>query len=280
MGITESDAKAAGRSRAQIASEYAEIIRRSVTTYRQEHTWGVLLRETIYVVVATAALVFVLQLLFRARRIMRRRLDDWIRKTEDSYSPKSFRSRLARHLVLPLLGTGVVGVMIAALALLEVYATFVLHSFPSNRYTSIRMNRWTTSELSGLANAIWSYLPNLVVVCVIALAARYLIRLNNFIFPEIQEGKLSLRGFYPDWGPPTAKLVHLLILASTAVVVFPYLPGSSSPAFRGISVFLGVLLSLGSTSAVSHGVAGTILTYMRSFSVGDFVRIGARLGKS
>jgi small-conductance mechanosensitive channel len=67
-------------------------------------------------------------------------------------------------------------------------------------------------------------------------------------------------------------------LAATAVVIFPF-PGSNSPAFRGISVFLGVLLSLGSTSAVAHGVAGTILTYMRSFSVGDFVKIGDAVGE-
>jgi len=141
------------------------------------------------------------------------------------------------------------------------------------------MNRWTVSELAGLGNAIWSYIPNLVIVFVILMVARYLVRLDNFVFAEIQEGRLTLGGFYPDWGAPTGKLVRLLILSATAVVIFPYLPGSNSPAFRGISVFLGVLLSLGSTSAVSHGVAGTILTYMRSFSVGDFVRIGDTVGE-
>jgi small-conductance mechanosensitive channel len=87
-----------------------------------------------------------------------------------------------------------------------------------------------------------------------------------------------MHGFDRDWGAPTAKLVRLLIIAASAVFMFPYLPGSNSPAFRGISVFLGVLLSLGSTSAVSHGVAGTILTYMRAFSVGDFVKIGDTIG--
>ena len=279
MGITESDAKAAGRPRDQIGAEYAEIIRRTVTTYRQEHTWRALLRGIVSSLIATAAFVLILLALFRIRRAIRRRLETWIPGTEDGYSPKTFRSRLARYLVLPLLGTGVIIVMVAVLALLELYATFVLRSFPSTRYVSMQMSRWTISESSGLASAIWSYLPNLVVVAVIVIAARYLIRLNKFIFAEIQEGKLTLHGFYPDWGTPTAKLVRLLIIAATAVVMFPYLPGSNSPAFRGISVFLGVLLSLGSTSAVSHGVAGTILTYMRSFSVGDFVKIGDTIGE-
>jgi hypothetical protein len=262
MGITEDDAKAAGRSRAQLGAEYAEIIRRTVATYRQEHTWRAVLRGIIASVLATVGLVVSILLLFRVHRATRRRLDTWIRKTDDSHSPNSFRSRIARYFLLPLLGTGVIVVMFAALALLEVYAVFILHSFPSTRYTSIQVNRWTVSELAGLGHAIWSYIPNLVIVIIILVAARYLVRLDNFIFAEIQEGRLTVPGFYPDWGAPTSKLVRLLILSATAVVIFPYLPGSNSPAFRGISVFLGVLLSLGSTSAVSHGVAGTILTYM------------------
>jgi len=217
--------------------------------------------------------------LFGIRHRMQHRLEIWILVTERRHSLDSFHSRLTRHLILPMLGIGAVVVVIAALALLENYASFVLRSFPSTRFTGVRMNRWTTTQLWGLLNAVWAYLPNLVVLIVIVIAARYLIRLNRFIFNEIQEGKLAVRGFYPDWGPPTAKLARLLILAATAVVMFPYLPGSNSPAFRGISVFLGVLLSLGSTSAVAHGVAGTILTYMRSFKVGDFVKIGDALGE-
>jgi small-conductance mechanosensitive channel len=279
MGITEDDAKAARRPRAQLTAEYAEIIRRTVATYRQEHTWRSVVRGVIASLIATGGFVLSILLLLRVRRVTRNRLGIWVRKSEDGYSPKSVLSRLARYLVLPLLGTGVIVVLLAVLALLQFYVAFVLHSFPSTRYTSIRMNRWTLSELAGLGNAIWAYIPNLVIVIVILVAALYLVRLDNFIFREIQENRLTLRGFYPDWGAPTAKLVRLLILSATAVVIFPYLPGSNSPAFRGISVFLGVLLSLGSTSAVSHGVAGTILTYMRSFNVGDFVKIGDTVGE-
>jgi small-conductance mechanosensitive channel len=118
-----------------------------------------------------------------------------------------------------------------------------------------------------------------VIVVVFLIAARVFIRVNRYVFQEIREGTLRVKGFYPDWAEPTAKLVRLLVLAITVVVVFPYLPGSNSPAFRGVSVFLGILLSFGSTSAVAHGVAGTILTYMRSYSVGDFVRIGDTVGQ-
>jgi small-conductance mechanosensitive channel len=229
-------------------------------------------------VIATAILVVALLLLVRVRRAIRFRLDTWVSETEKD-SSRVFAWELARHLVVPLMGTSLLAILLAFVALLEVYIAFVLYSFPSTRYTAIQMNRWTISKTYDLGSAVWNYLPSLVTIIIIVVAARYLIRLNGFLFTEIQQGKWKLHGFYPDWAQPTAKLVRLLILVATAIVMFPYLPGSSSPAFRGISVFLGVLLSLGSTSAVSHAVAGAILTYMRSFNVGDFVKIGDAVGE-
>ena len=279
LGVTEGDATAAGRSRTQLAAEYAEIIRRTVTVYREEHTGRVLLRGIVFTLMATAALVLALMILFRIRRAAKSAQEAWVRRTEQAYSRNSFRAQVTRYLAIPIVGAGVIAVATTIVALLEVYATRVLGFFPSTRYASLQMHRWTVSELGVLLNGLWGYLPDLVVVVVIIVAARYLIKLNDYIFSEIQQGVLIVRGFYPEWAEPTSKLVHLLILAGTAIVVFPYLPGSNSPAFRGISVFLGVLLSLGSTSAVSHGVAGTILTYMRSFNIGDFVKIGDSVGE-
>ena len=281
MAVTEGDAKAAGRTRAQLGAEYAEIIRRTVSNYREQHTWRNLVRACLLSFVATVVLIVLLGLLFRVRRFAGKLLEYWIRRTGEKVPQKFLPSRLAlaRYILVPLIGTGMIALVVATLALLEIYATVVLAYFPSTRYASLKINRWTISQLADLGRAIWAYLPDLVVLIIIGLASRYLIRLTNYLFKEIHEGTVQIHGFYPEWAEPTAKLVRLLILAATAVVIFPYLPGSTSPAFRGISVFLGVLLSLGSTSAVAHGVAGTILTYMRSYHVGEFVKIGDTVGE-
>jgi len=281
MAVTEGDAKAAGRTRTQLGAEYAEVTRRTVSNYRDQHTWRNLVRACLLSFVATVVLIVLLGLLFRIRRFAGRLLEYWIRRTGEKVPQKSLPSRLAlaRYVLVPLIGTGMIALVVATLALLEIYATVVLAYFPSTRYASLKINRWTTSQLADLGQAIWAYLPDLVVLIIIGLASRYLIRLTNYLFKEIHEGTVQIHGFYPEWAEPTAKLVRLLILAATAVVIFPYLPGSTSPAFRGISVFLGVLLSLGSTSAVAHGVAGTILTYMRSYHVGEFVKIGDTVGE-
>jgi small-conductance mechanosensitive channel len=111
------------------------------------------------------------------------------------------------------------------------------------------------------------------------LVTHYAIRLIRLIFGEISKGQLKLRGFYSDWAELTEKLVRMLLLVLALIVAFPYLPGAKSPAFQGISIFLGVLLSLGSSSAVANAIAGIILTYMRSFLVGDWVQIGDTMGE-
>ncbi len=113
----------------------------------------------------------------------------------------------------------------------------------------------------------------------IALVTRYLIRLIRLVFGHISKGDLRITGFYPDWAEPTANLIRALVLVLALIVAFPYLPGATSPAFRGISIFLGVLLSLGSSSAVANTIAGVILTYMRSFLPGDWVQIGDHMGE-
>jgi small-conductance mechanosensitive channel len=98
------------------------------------------------------------------------------------------------------------------------------------------------------------------------------------IFTELERGTIGFRTFYPEWAEPTYKIVRFLVIALTLIIVFPYLPGAKSPAFQGISIFLGVLFSLGSTSAVANVVAGVILTYMRAFKIGDRVKIADTIG--
>ena len=100
----------------------------------------------------------------------------------------------------------------------------------------------------------------------------------HFVFNELGKGTIKIGGFQPDWAESSYKIVRFLIIAFCLIVIFPYLPGSESPAFKGISVFIGVLLSLGSTSAVSNIVAGVILTYTGAFKLGDRVKIAETVG--
>jgi small-conductance mechanosensitive channel len=279
MGITEADARAAERPRAELAAEYTEILRQVVKQYREEHTWGRLTTGVIYAFLATVGVGGLLLVCFLVRRKARVRVEQWLASQQPQHPLLSASSRFRRYLGPPFNLIFRTLFWFLVLGLVQTYVAVVLLFFPATRYTSHRLTNWLFSELGAFAKSCVGYVPNLLLVALICLLASYLIKLNQFIFQEIGNGRLAIRGFYTDWADPTAKLVRALIFVAAAIVVFPYLPGSQSPAFRGISVFLGVLLSLGSTSAVSHAVAGTILTYMRAFHLGDFVRIGDDVGE-
>jgi small-conductance mechanosensitive channel len=127
-------------------------------------------------------------------------------------------------------------------------------------------------------STVASDLPNIVMIAIIAVITRYVIKFCRFIFGEIGRGTIAIPGFYAEWADPTYKIARFLILAFAAVVMFPYFPGHDSPAFKGISIFVGVLFSLGSAGAVGNIIAGVLLTYTRAFQIGDRVRISDTVG--
>jgi small-conductance mechanosensitive channel len=144
---------------------------------------------------------------------------------------------------------------------------------------------WAGTLFGYIINPLWNvltafikFLPNLFFILVIGYVTRYVIKFVKLIFDEIGKGTLSPPGFYREWADPTYKIVRFLILAFAGIVIFPYLPGSDSPIFQGITVFFGILFSLGSTSAISNIVAGVVLTYMRPFKIGDRVKIADTMG--
>ena len=278
MAVTDGDAKAAGQSRAKLAVDYADGIRNTIRTYRQEHSWRTILRGIAKTAIATVILVFVLWVVRRLRFAVRDSLEKHI------HASAVLERKSAWHVSLAYLGpialaVGAIVRWILILGLFEAYLTITLSFYSSTREISMEVTKWVVSQLELLGHSALDYLPNLLVLAVIVLVTHYAIRLLRLIFGEISKGQLKLRGFYPDWAEPTEKLLRLLLFVLALIVAFPYLPGAKSPAFQGISIFLGVLLSLGSSSAVANAIAGIILTYMRSFLVGDWVQIGDTTGE-
>lgn len=166
----------------------------------------------------------------------------------------------------------------ATLLVLAVYVPLVFSFFAFTRGWSEAVLDAAAGALSGAALAVAGYLPSVAVLALLVLATRWLLQALAVLFAGLGSGRFSLAGFHKDWAPPTYTLVRALVFALAAVVAFPYLPGADSPGMKGISLFLGVLLSLGSGSAVSNAVAGTILTYMRGLHPGDRVRVGDAFG--
>lgn len=278
MSVTDQDASAAGVSRKVLARDYAQRIGAALQSYRRAYSIKSLILGALYTLIATALLILLFRLLKAGFHRLHRKLAVWRGTLIPSLRIQQFEllsaSRIAGT-VSGLLRLVHFGLVVASL---YIYASLVLGFFPWTRGYARTLVSYTLSPLRMMGVAAVSYLPNLFFIAVILIVAFYVIRLVRVLFAEIGKGTITFESFYPEWAQPTYKIVRVLILAMTAVVIFPYVPGSKSPAFRGISIFLGVLLSLGSSSAVSNVVAGVILTYMRAFKVGDRVKIADTMG--
>lgn len=137
---------------------------------------------------------------------------------------------------------------------------------------------WILSPVRNILWGFWDYLPNFFTIAVIFVITFNLVRLLRFIATEIENGDLKLTGFHQDWVVPTFRLTKFLVYCFMIVVIYPYLPNSESEVFKGVSIFIGLLIALGSVSSVSNMVAGLVITYMRPYRIGDQVKIGDVIG--
>jgi small-conductance mechanosensitive channel len=150
--------------------------------------------------------------------------------------------------------------------------------FPTTKALGTKLLGYILDPFKATITSFLGYIPELIMIFVIGIITFYIVKFVNYISEEVEHERLKIPGFYPDWAKPTFNLTKVIIIAFAFIVIFPYLPGSDSPAFQGVSVFLGLLISLGSSSAIGNIIAGLVIIYMRAFKLGDRVKIGDTTG--
>jgi len=169
----------------------------------------------------------------------------------------------------------VTGAMVA-LDLVVVYAmlTFILRQFPYTRPWGESLRTFLVTTIANLGLGMLNTLPDLFTVALIVLITRFAIRLVGLWFHAVETGRVTARWIYPETAQPTRRLATTLLWLFGAVMAYPYLPGSQTEAFKGVSVFLGLMVTLGSSGLVNQIMSGFTITYSRALRLGDFVRIG------
>ena len=163
--------------------------------------------------------------------------------------------------------------------LFYLYITVILGFFPRTKLYKMKLTEQLQDAIIAAGKAVIDYIPHLIFVFVIAITTYYINQIIRHVFYEIQEGNIVLKGFYRDWAHPTDKIIRFFIFAIAFAAIFPHLPGANTGAFKGISVFLGVLVSLGSTAIIANIVAGILLIYTRAFKIGDIIKIADTIGR-
>lgn len=278
LSVTEQDAELAGKSRHDLAEAYARTISVSLEQLRKAYSVKTLTLGGIYALLATILLIVIFRAIGFLFGKLFSQMEIWRGTRIPSLRIQKFELLPAERIADFAIGLAKLIRLALVLVVLYFYISLVLGFFPWTRGYGQVLISYVVAPLKGLGQTIVAYLPDMFSIAVIVLVAVYFIKFTRIIFQEIGKGSIAFSGFHPEWAEPTYKIARFLILAVTGVAVFPYLPGAKSPAFQGISIFLGLLLSLGSTSAVANIVAGVILTYMRAFKLGDRVQIADTVG--
>lgn len=278
LSITDRDAFWLDKKRNSLAVEYLAKIEASVEKHYKETS----LLSTIFRILK---LLFVLTLFFFGIKYLNKGFS-WLNK-EIIIRGKPFLNGIKfkdyeflsaeRELQIVEWISGVIKwvtiIFIVYLALPSIFSIF-----PATRPIATTLIGYVLDPIKEFSMAIISYIPELITVLIIGGITHYIVKFLGFLASEIESGKLVINDFFPEWAQPTFTLVRIIIYAFAFIIIFPYLPGSDSPVFKGVSVFFGLLISLGSSSAISNIIAGLVITYMRAFKNGDRVKIGDTVG--
>jgi small-conductance mechanosensitive channel len=278
MNVVDIDATYAKVERDLLAEIYLGRIKETIKKYRQERTTDFLLVNVLYVVAASVLLMLVLFGYRLGFRYLRNNLMLRIEPHIKSLQIKSVEILNANQIKTTLYGLFKTIKVVLIIITIYLYLEFALSLLPWTRTFAFSLIEVTMEPLKVIGEGILEYIDNIFFIIILIIFFRYVLKVISMFFSALRGGRIKLSGFEPEWAWPTYRLVRLFIIAFAFVVVFPYIPGSDSAAFKGVTLFFGVLFSLGSSSYISNIIAGYSMTYRRAFKVGNRVKIGDVIG--
>ncbi|WP_295714489.1 mechanosensitive ion channel family protein [Mucilaginibacter sp.] len=278
LAVNNKDATYTELNRPQLAASYLNILKTKLGNYFTSNNTQTVVTNILEAIAVIVLLIVLIWALFKGSRWVKLKLlkawETRIDKLAAQGAPVVYAHRL-----LPLV-TGLLRIVRVIMIIILVYLALpvLFFIFPSSKPIAVQLLGYVVTPFKSILLAIVHYIPNLLTITVIYVVTRYIVKLVKFIANEIAQGNFTINGFYAEWALPTYNIIRVLLFAFMFVVIFPYLPGSDSKIFQGVTVFLGILFSLGSSSAISNMVAGIVLTYMRPYKIGDRIKVGEVMG--
>ena len=279
MIVSDADAQLEQTTRENLAALHLLRIQRAIDDFRQARKPDALLKAGLYSAGATVLLALGIAILLALNRWLDKGVSKLLKSRVRSVDIQSFEVlRLdtiwkAMHALV--LAIGAVTIVVSV----YVYLQYVLALFPWTRSISNDLFNLAAGAGERLGKSLASVIPDLVILVLIYYLARFILRRVKNFFEAVEQRRVAFTQFEAEWALPTYKLVRVLIVAFAFIVAYPYIPGSETPAFKGISIFIGLVVSLGSSTAISNFIAGYLMTYRRVFKVGDRVKVNDVIGE-
>lgn len=277
-GLTDIDAMWYGDSRGKLAVQSRNIIQKAIQDEISKNSlryWLIKIAGILLTLVGIVLLIYLINKLFKwTEGLMRKKM----LSTPKAIKLEDYELLSPERLLVLILWAHKIFKYIVFFIVVYLSLPILLSIFPNTKTWADVLISWILSPITSIFYGFVNYLPNLITIVIVFLVTRYVVRFFNFLANEIKNDKLKLKNFYAEWALPTFNIIRILLYVFMFIVIFPYLPGSESPVFKGVSVFLGVLISFGSSSAIGNIIAGLVITYMRPFKIGDRIRVGEHSG--
>lgn len=278
MTVSNLDGLWFGKTNAKLAEEYLLHIKQSIKREREAHSlfnWAKRITLVVLILAVLILMVWLINLIFKQSR---KYVISRTQKIKSGIKLGTVKVIPAKDLEYIFLKINSTLRLLVTILLIYLSLPLLFSVFPETESWTSTLLNWILGPLKIALNGIVAYLPNLFTVLVIYLIFKFALKAIRYFFREVNKGNIQINGFHPEWSAPTFNILRFILYAFMLVIIFPYLPGSGSAAFQGVSVFLGILISLGSSSAITNIVAGLVITYMRPFRTGDRVKIGEVTG--
>ncbi len=274
MSVTDNDALWQNTTRLKLAGEYCELIKAKITELHEEYGLKQKLKGGAYVLGIIVALVIMISLTNWLFRKLRFRLTRVLMRRAKPLAIKDYEVLNVHRMGMFLMGVYTALRWFVILILLLICVPLIFSAFPETKSLTYTIIGYIWNPFKGIVASVVGFLPNFFQIVVIVVCFRYLVKGLRYLMNEIATGRLKLNGFYADWAHPTYYIVRVLLYSFMFVMIWPLLPNSDSEIFQGVSVFIGIMVSLGSSSIIGNVMAGLVMTYMRPFRVGDFIKYG------
>ena len=278
LSLTDQDALWEGIPRDSLAKERRGEVVDKLHEMKAEHgLWRMAKRVLYFVLVIVGQYLFfrLTNWLFRKLKVRILRLKDTKLKPVTIQGYELLDTQKQVNLLVFVAGIGRYIIMGLQL-LITVPLVFII--FPQTEGLAYSLFGYIWTPVRKILIGIVDYIPDLITIIVICYAIKSLIRLVRYLAHEVESGRLKLGGFYPDWAMPTYHIVRFLLYAFMIAMIYNYLPGADTGVFQGISVFVGLIVSLGSSTVIGNVMAGMVITYMRPFKLGDRIKLNDTVG--
>jgi small-conductance mechanosensitive channel len=278
MSVSENDAIWENESKVELANKYRSIIANEVMHFKTETSLSKLLKEIGLAILVLFIIVVIIIYINKGSKWLANKISEQENKRINGFKIRNYTLFDAKREVGVLLNINTLIKWLIILLVIYIALPILFGIFPWTKGFATTLFSYILNPLKKIAGSVWHFLPDLFTILVIIFVFRYIFRALAFLKAEIENESLTIPGFYADWANPTYQIIRVLVFAFMVIVIFPYLPGSDSPIFQGVSVFLGFLFTFGSSGSLSNVIAGLVLTYMRLFKIGDRVKIGEVVG--